>query len=183
MRLLCLSISLLIAQTSFAVSQYSFSAEQGKTFFETKGWPSLIVIKGEGVGATGVLKEESGKLSGSLDMDINTFTTGIGLRDEHMKDKYLQVKEYPKATVTLKELAIPADKKGKVDFLAELEVHGVKKEVKGVAELTPESNNLKVVAEFPIKLSDFKIEIPSYKGITVAEDVKVKFESLVTQKM
>src|SRR5690606_37528919 len=111
MRLLCLTISLLISQTSFAVSQYSFSAEQGKTFFETKGWPSLIVIKGEGVGATGVLKEESGKLSGSLDMDINTFTTGIGLRDEHMKDKYLQVKEYPKARVILKEFAIPADKK------------------------------------------------------------------------
>ena len=166
-----------------AASQYSFEPTQGKTLFEAKGWPSLITIKGEGVGATGTLSEVNDMLTGSLAVDLNTLTTGIDLRDEHMKDKYLQVKQYPKATLTFTNLKIPAEKKGKVEFAGEMEIRGVKKEVKGTAEIIPTEKDIKVVAEFPLKLSEFNIEIPSYKGITVAEDVKVKFESQAIQKL
>src|SRR5437016_2755323 len=38
-----------------------------------------------------VLADASGAVSGEVQVDLTTLQTGIGLRDRHMKDKYLEI--------------------------------------------------------------------------------------------
>ena len=183
MKNILLLITFIMAQGAFAsATQFDFKPEMGKVVFKTKGWPNLVVIKGEGQGVTGALTETAGKVSGELTFDLTTLKTGITLRDDHMKDNYLEVKKHPTAKLSLKEVSLPEKLDGSMKFKGMMTLHGVEKEVSGEAKLANDSGALTMSAELPIKLSDFKIAIPNYKGITVAEKVKVSFETKVKKQ-
>lgn len=179
MKSLTLCLLLLISSSAFATTTFDFKPEVGKVEFKTKGWPNLVTIKGKGNGATGTLTETDGKVSGTLTFDLTSLNTGIDLRDDHMKNKYLQVNEHPTAKLTLTDVSVPKGLDGDFKFTGTLELHGQKKAVSGKAELDKDDNQIEIEAEIPIKLGDFNIDIPSYKGITVAEKVTIQFESKV----
>lgn len=176
-----LTVLLLIPFAS-AATQYKFAPEMGKVGFKTKGWPNLVTIKGEGKGVTGALQETEGKVSGELVFNLDSLKTGIELRDSHMKDNYLETKKHPTAKLVLTNVEFPKDLDGDMKFKGMMTLHGVEKEVEGKAELDNDGGQIKMTAEIPVKLSDFKIAIPAYKGITVAEKVKINFETKVTKQ-
>lgn len=49
-------------------------------------------------------------VSGNFDVDLASIDTGIPLRNEHMRDNFLETKKYPKATFVLKSLVNPPKK-------------------------------------------------------------------------
>lgn len=140
------------------------------------GKPSFIKIRGKGKPASGRVTMESGKLNGQFSFELGSIDTGITLRNEHMRDKYLEVQKYPMATLELREVQLPetwSPEKSKTDerpFKGALNLHGVTQETTGKFHIIETGA---VVAEFKIKLSDFKIEIPEYMGIKVADEVAV----------
>lgn len=173
-------LSALIGSVSDA-AVYRFIPSKGRVSFLAKGKPALISINGIGEGVSGDLNEEkSGHLSGDISFDLKQLKTGIDLRDQHMQNKYLEVDKYPKALLKIVNLELP---KSGVKFVFEgiLSLHGVAQTVKGEATFKTDGAVKSILAEFPIKLSQFKIDIPSFKGITVAEDVLVKIETPVIQ--
>ena len=159
---------------------YEVNADKGKVHFKTKGWPNLINIHGEGKGAVGKVTITDNKASGELSFELGTLATGIELRDEHMKTKYLEVEKHPTTSLKFEDVTLPNNLNGSASFSGRLKLHGVEKKVSGVAQISKTDKGLTLKAELPIKLSDFKIEIPSYQGITVAEDVKIEFETEVS---
>lgn len=171
-----------LSHAAVGASQFEFKPEAGKVEFKTKGWPNLVTIKGEGQGVIGKLAEEAGKVSGELSFDLTSLKTGIDLRDTHMKDNYLEVKTHPTAKLTLKDVTVPEKLAGSFDFTGTLNLHGQDRAVTGKAELENEGGAIKMKAEIPINLNDFKIAIPSYQGITVAEKVTINFESKVMKQ-
>jgi polyisoprenoid-binding protein YceI len=175
-------INLIFNYSAKSAPQFDIKPDQGKVEFKTKGWPNLVNIKGEGEGLQGQLTQNDKKISGTLSFNLTTLKTGIDLRDEHMKNKYLNVSQYPNATLTLNDLILPENLSENFNFSGSLELHGVAKQVNGTATLNNEDNKLKMKAEIPLVLSDFKIEIPSYQGITVADKVQVSIESDVLKK-
>jgi polyisoprenoid-binding protein YceI len=179
MKILILTFITLLSTTTWATQQFQFKPQAGKVVFKTKGWPNLVTIKGEGTGVSGVLMEEMGKVSGELNFDLTTLKTGIELRDSHMKDNYLDVKQFPTAKLKLTSVEVPNDLDGSIEFKGIMNLHGVQKEISGKADLERDGKTLSMKAEIPLKLSDFKIAIPSYQGITVAEKVKINFETQV----
>ena len=65
-----------------------------------------------------------------------------------------------------------------------LKLHNTEKEVSGTVIVKSQSDNkVNVSAELSLKLSDFNIEIPSYKGITVAEKVKIKISTTIIKNL
>jgi len=180
-QILVTSAILFFASLALAVPQYNFQPDAGKIEFKTKGWPSLITIKGEGTGVTGALTETDGKVSGDLTFELKTLKTGIDLRDNHMKDKYLEVGKYPTAKLKLTNISVPQGLSGDLKIKGLLELHGQSKEVAISGKLEQDGETLKLKGEIPITLTDFKIPIPNYKGITVAELVTVSFSSKVQQ--
>jgi len=107
-----------------------------------------------------------------------------------MKEKYLQVSQFPTAKISDIEIALPAgwlesakEAKG-LEFTGQLELHGVKKPVKGTVNLQADGDKVSLKAEFPLKLSAHSIDIPSFAGVTVAEDITVTVDtSAAVQKV
>ena len=97
--------------------------------------------------------------------------TGIDKRDEHMRERYLEVAKFPIATLELKPM--PAFAPGKGAFEGVLDLHGNKRPVSGSIEIRKRQQAFEVEGDFQIKLGDFGIAIPKFAGITVAEDVAI----------
>lgn len=98
----------------------------------------------------------------NVTLPIKSLDSENDLRNGHIQ-KYFEADKFPQATL---EKAV--GKNGK--FVGVLNVHGHKKQIKGTYVV--EGNILK--AEFPTKLSEFKIEQASFMGVKVEDDVTVK---------
>lgn len=152
----------------------------GTVQVEAVGRPAMVKIKGKGEGPQGSLKIANRNLSGEIRFALDTLDTGIDLRNEHMREKYLETKKYPFAILTLQDLALPEGwSKEKMQipetkFIGDLLLHGERNPVEGRFEVT-ETGELKATME--LKISDYKIPVPSYLGITVADKVKIQISS------
>jgi polyisoprenoid-binding protein YceI len=118
-------------------------------------------------------------LKGTLSVDLKTMDSGIGLRTEHLRDKYLEVGKgagYDKAELSDIRLTDVKDEsfQGRTPFTGTLLLHGVKKPVAGEAEIHHDGRTLRVNASFPITLEDHEIPEPRYLGIGVKEKVHVR---------
>lgn len=172
-----LSILTLVNIVNVQAAIYKLSPDKGQISFLAKGKPALIAINGKGEGATAKIEEKDQMLSGEISFQLKSLNTGIELRDDHLKNKYLEVDKYPTATLKISNLKLPENLEDKFSFKGTLNLHGVDQLIEGHASITGKSKKEKLSAEFKIKLSQFKIEIPSFNGITVAEEVQIKVES------
>ncbi len=158
----------------------SAHASLGKVQFEAVGRPSMIKIKGEGAGVSSNLQINQNKIQGQISFNLETLKTGIGLRDEHMKEKYLEIKQNPLAVLTLTDVQLPLGwslQKPNINssvFKGKLLLHGTEHEVNG--HFNVDSPQIKGEAQFEIKLSDFNISIPEYLGIKVVDLVKINVQ-------
>lgn len=157
------------------------------------GNPSALKIKGEKAKVQGQINNSDNSFSAKLKVDLNEFVTGIEMRDEHMKEKYFETDkpENRYASLEINNLSIPASfwKKSEEfvgEFKGTLLLHNVQKEISGKITFSPykKGDEVLTVSRFPLKLSDFNISIPSFVGITVAEEVniEVKLPLIVVDK-
>lgn len=179
-------VVVIVALSAAANAVSELKVKSGKTEFTAIGNPSFMKIKGEGEKPVGDIKIDGAKATGSFEFNLNTLDTGIGLRNRHMKENYLKTNQNPKATLQLEKLVVPM-KDGepqiealkKYPFRGLLTLNGTTKPVKGFLNTERSGKDLQVSAEFSIKITDFKIEVPSYAGITVADEVKIATEVLL----
>jgi len=169
------------AQTGKALS---FKEADGKVGFLAVGKPAMIKIEGVGSGPKGDLTLADGKLNGTLTIDMTKLTTKIDLRDDHMKNKYLEVGKFPTSTITFKDYALKLDTltATAIDqpFSADLQLHGITKPVTGTIKLSKDATTVTGAASFKIKVTDFMDTLPSYAGIKVADDVEVTVDLKTT---
>jgi polyisoprenoid-binding protein YceI len=125
-------------------------------------------------------------LEGSVAVDLRSLDTGIALRNEHLREKYLEVDKgagYDQAVladVVLQGLN-PGTPAGKGSFTGVLTLHGVKKAVSGPVEVRQAGNGWRVRASFPVNLPDYNIEKPRYLGVGVRDTVQVSVAFTATQ--
>jgi polyisoprenoid-binding protein YceI len=165
-----LALSLLVgASAAFAgwsksgASEIRFSARGTGGFSFTGTTPDLEV-------------QDDGKLL-TLTVPLKNLTTGIALRDRHMKENYLEVDKHPTTSlvVAFETLKLPAgagplkgEAKGRYTLRA------VTKEVPFTYEGTCDATGLcQVKGELKLNITDYGIKVPSYLGITVKPDVVV----------
>ena len=138
---------------------------------------------------TGTLTATGGRLSafeGSLAVDLRTVDTGIELRNEHLREKYLEVDKgggYDQAVLSDVALqGVNADAPaGKGSFTGTLLLHGVKKSVTGPVEIRQAGTGWRVKASFPVTLPDYNIDKPRYLGVGVKDTVQVSVTFTATQ--
>jgi polyisoprenoid-binding protein YceI len=160
--------------------------------FLAVGRPSMLRVNGEGAGPEGDLEINGQEVTGRLNVNLASLVTGNEIRDSHMKEKYLEVAKFQTAVLTLKPMklpssfaslaAAPSNAPLELSFEGELELHGTKQNVSGKVKLQTKSANLvQFDATFPLKLTDFKIGIPKYAGITIAENVDIEVHSEIAR--
>jgi polyisoprenoid-binding protein YceI len=160
-----------LLSTVLLVPVYALELQNPLVVFEALGKPSFLKIKGETKHLRHEQKQEASSVVDSFTVDLSTLDTGIELRDEHMKEKYLKTKENPLATlVFLKEGKSVLDFQGEKEITGTLTLNGKAKEL--TVKAKREKNNIQATLE--LKLTDFSLEIPSWSGISVADLVKIK---------
>lgn len=180
---------LLIAGTSTA-ADFAVDTTYGGTLvhFESDGKLEFISGKTRNLSGAFVFDPDQPQngATGVMQVDLRTLRTGIGLRDEHMRDNHLETDEFPFAWFELTEVAgMPEmlesnqsyDIKGKGFFY----LHGVKRLIDVdlilAADNDSESSVLKVTARFSLYLDDFDVERPKALFLKLAEriDLEVNF--------
>lgn len=138
---------------------------------------------------------ESNQLNGLLDLnknlmdfylDLNTIKTGIGLRDRHMRENYLETKKFPFAEFTGKLSTIPdleEGQKSEVSTMGLFKIHGVEKEIEVKGHLTRiKSDQIQLEASFKVLLSDYMIDIPKVMFYELAEEQEVTISAVLIKK-
>ena len=138
---------------------------------------------------------KSSNLNGLVDLDknlldfyvdLNTLNTGIGLRDRHMRENYLETKKYPYAEFTGKISTIPPLERGQskpVTAKGKFTIHGVEKEIEVPGKLTALSDTeLQLDASFRVLLGDYKIDIPKVVFYELAEEQEVSIKAILKTK-
>jgi polyisoprenoid-binding protein YceI len=125
-------------------------------------------------------------LDGSFAVDLRALDTGIGLRNDHLRERYLEVNRGPGYdTATLSEIDLkgldPHAPEGNGSFTGVLTLHGVTKRVTGSVDVHETRNGLRINASFPVNLSEYDIPAPRYLGVGVRNTVRVEAAFAVTQ--
>jgi hypothetical protein len=109
-----------------------------------------------------LIKENGAFSADKISVSIESFKTGIDLRDEHLW-KHMQSSKFPKAT--LSELKASGGK-----GTANLEVNGIKKAV----SISFQEKGQEVEAKLKVKASDFKLPKAEYLGVGVDDIVAIE---------
>jgi polyisoprenoid-binding protein YceI len=172
---------MLLASSSVAAEAPSWRIERGDVHI-------LVPLKPGGAFAAttpslnGTLTLEPSKparLTNEISMDLATIDTGIGLRNQHLREKYLEVakgKGFDKAVLSEIQLNDVDGEAfaGRTAFSGVLLLHGVKHPVAGTAEIRREGSGRRVHAEFVLNLTDFGVTPPEYLGVGVGSKLVVK---------
>lgn len=122
-----------------------------------------FIAETESITGNAVMNEAGGIEASNIRVNVKSLKTGVGLRDQHMINKYLEADKYPEVI-----LKIGKGTAGKGEAI--LVIKG--KEGKVAGTYGTSANFLK--AEFKVKLSDFGISDINYRGVGVEDEVKVE---------
>jgi polyisoprenoid-binding protein YceI len=177
-RIYLVSILLLLIIPERVLGQV-FKTEKGNVEFLSKA--PLNEFTGKSSDLNGLVDLDKNMLD--FYIDLNTLKTGIGLRDRHMRENYLETKKYPYAEFTGKidsSINLQAGQSKSVIAKGKFKIHGVEKEIEVPGKLTAISEKeLQLEAEFTVLLSDYKIDIPSVVFYELADDQIVSIQAIL----
>jgi polyisoprenoid-binding protein YceI len=178
-RFLILSFFILLSN---GLDAQEFLTENGKTLFISKA--PMTEFTGASEQLQGLIDLDKNLLD--FFIDLNTLKTGIGLRDRHMRENYLETKKYPFAEFTGKIAAFPELLIGEevpVSAKGKFKIHGVEREIEVPGTLQRKSDReLVLKAEFKVLLGDYNIDIPKVMFYELAEDQIVKIDAILKKK-
>lgn len=122
--------------------------------------------------AVSLFNRQTGEVAFSI--PIREFQFEKKLMQEHFNEKYMESEKYPKALFSgvLQNFDGSLTGVQNVKAKGKLTIHGVTREVEisGTAEV---GNKITLKSKFPVKLADYKVEIPQLVFQNIAETVDV----------
>lgn len=150
-----------------------------KISFFAVGSPGFLSIEGKTEEIT--LEDDGTALTFTVPMD--TVETGMGLRDSHMRKKFVQTDQFPNVTLVVQrdQVEWPSGATTKGTLTAAFTAHGVTKDVEVAYTVKEIKTGLRITAEFPFNTSEHGIEIPSYKLVEVDPAMRAEVTIEVTE--
>lgn len=105
---------------------------------------------------------------------LKGLTSGISLRDKHMKERYLEVEKYPNAELRVEKSSLLLPKPGtdgKSKGTGKLTLHNVTREVSFTYRVKSRTAVDEVSVEMPLNFNDYGVQVPNYLGITLKPNV------------
>ncbi len=176
-----LAISLTILAYSVAVPASATVSSNGDAHLVFKAvGPAGLSFEGKSQDVK--LKEEGANVV--VVVKIDALVTGIELRDRHMKEKYLEMGKYPTAKVEVEKAKLHFPTSGAVSGTVDgkLTLHGITHPVRISYKADGDDKRAKVDGSMRINMKDYKIEVPSYLGVTVKPTIDVEVKLGVVNK-
>jgi len=150
-------------KTGDAVAGFSGKGPAG---FKIDGTTKTVDVKDDGTNLT-------------VTVSMKDLETGIGLRDRHMREKYIQVDKFPDATLVVPDASLKAPADGKSasgEGKGKFTVHGVTRDCTFKYDISCAGGTCKVKGTAPVNFNEHGIKVPSYMGITVKPDIEIRAE-------
>jgi len=116
-----------------------------------------------------------------FEVELASLDTGIGLRNRHMRDNYLEVKKYPHATFEggIPEISTVLGAGYRITAAGTFTAHGMSLELEIPCDVTPEGEGHRVRCAFEVLLSDLDIEIPQIMFLKLANEIRLELDFAV----
>jgi polyisoprenoid-binding protein YceI len=118
-----------------------------------------------------------------MEVDLNALDTGIGLRNRHMRENYLETDQYPityfKGKIVKSQ--VENDTTVSVEANGEIFIHGITKPLTVKANFIKITDGYRIQTNFIVKLSDFQIEIPSIMFYKIDENMDLQLDFYVKE--
>ncbi|MCB1061248.1 MAG: YceI family protein [Calditrichaeota bacterium] len=180
MRLLILTL-LTVCATAFAGEMFSITKGSSSNHISFTSDAPLEEVVGKTNDAAGfiMLPDDTSPGSAEVHVELATLSTGLSLRDKHMRENHLETDKYPQAVFKMTALEIPGGKltdgqKTPVTVKGTLTLHGVEKEITPMSWLTLNGDQLSIESKFSVGLKDYNIERPEFLVMKLADEQRVE---------
>ena len=173
----------------FLLSAFSLNLSAQNIFSTTKGSVSfysdapLEDIKADNAKTAAILNTETKEIA--VQMKIADFEFPNKLMQEHFNENYLESEKYPTSVFKgkIKE-KVDLSVSGTFQVTAEgtLSIHGITHQVQIPGTIVSDGKELKLDFKFPVKLEDYKVEIPTIVFSKIAEVIDVSGSMVLVKK-
>lgn len=113
-----------------------------------------------------------------LEVELASLDTGIGLRNRHMRDNYLEVEDHPYATFGgfIEGTSAEGDGTLRVVATGSLGIHGREQDRSIPCTVEPLAEGYRIRCGFQVLLSDFDIEIPQVMFLKLANEIELELD-------
>jgi hypothetical protein len=145
-----------------------------KLSFFAQGSPGFLDIEG----VTNTMQVADDGTTITFTVPMSTVSTGIGLRDDHMNNEFVEVAKFPNAVLSIKKADIPwpvnVGEAAKGTAAGTFTIHGVTNTAQVTYTAKKSKAGYHVTASFPFDIGQHGISVPSYLGITVAPAMRAE---------
>jgi polyisoprenoid-binding protein YceI len=152
---------------SIGIAEAKLAASGGDVSFTAVGPGGLKIV-----GTTKELAVKEDGATVTVVVPLGNIDTGIGLRNRHMREKYLEVDKYPTAELSVNR----SDLKfvdGSASASGTMKIHGQSKPVTFTYTAKKNGSSFAIDGAVHLNMKEFGIEVPSYLGVTVKPEVDV----------
>jgi polyisoprenoid-binding protein YceI len=113
-----------------------------------------------------------------FEVDLNALDTGIGLRNRHMRENYLETDKYPFAQFTGRIAGVSpgSDTSLLVSTTGDLTIHGVKRPLSATIVAVRDQQRYHVRGQFSVALPDQKIKVPKLMFMKISDTIQVQLD-------
>lgn len=167
-----------LAFVGFADAKLTRTTDAAKAHFHASG-PAGMAIDGN---TPDVTVNDDGTTV-KVVVALGNLTTGVTLRDDHTRNKYIEVGKFPNATLSVARSALKFPADGATtsgDAQGTMNIHGKDKTVTFHYTASKKGAAISVVGNAALDITDFGITVPSYLGVTVKKDITVDVSFVAT---
>lgn len=113
-----------------------------------------------------------------FEVDLTTLDTGIGLRNRHMRDNYLETNKYRFAFFqgNIGKLEKVLEDEYSAEVKGTMFIHGVTNEITINGSIRKIDSGFFIETEFPISLVDYNIDIPQLMFMKIDEVMQLQLK-------
>lgn len=118
-----------------------------------------------------------------FEVELNTLDTGIGLRNRHMREEYLETDKFPYTYFTGKfaTMKLRDDGNYDVEVNGKMFIHGITKQVLISGVMIKTEDGFNISSSFEVKLTDYNIDIPKIMFLKIDETMKLEVDFFVKE--
>jgi polyisoprenoid-binding protein YceI len=144
--------------------------------FSAKGPSGMSIV---GTSSEIIIRDDGKTLS--IAVPLKALTTGLALRDKHMREKYLEVERYAVAELVVPRAALkpPGVAPVSADTQGVLKIRDRSRSVPLHYTLKKNGPTILVTGSMRLDIRDYGITVPSFLGVTVKPeiDIAVSFDA------
>ncbi|NCX96258.1 MAG: YceI family protein [Chitinophagia bacterium] len=184
MKKIVLSLFILAALNT-QVNAQKYMSRTGKVVFDATSPKSPEKIEGINNETASLLNSASGEFV--FQVPVKSFKMEKELMQQHFNENYMQSDKFPKAEFkgkieNLAAVNFTKDGSYTVAVVGNLTIHGETQKIAIPGMLTVKGSEITAKAKFPVKLADYKIDIPGVVADKIAKEANIMIDVLLNKK-